>query len=168
MLTLQSNAYYTNIFVCNWAVFTLFPVQPSNVTISRASFSAYLDEIISNLGPDQTIIYKGILLNEGHAYNQYSGIFTVPVTGTYLFTASAEHNLSTLIWLKIVKNGVLQASIKVYPIALNNNQGSNTIIIHCTQGESVWVAVDSSVSGVALAGSSTIRTNTFSGVLLYQ
>jgi len=170
MLTLLfiSNAYYANIFVCNRAVFTLFPVQPSNVTVPRASFSAYLNEHLFNLGPDQTIIYKGILLNDGNAYNQYTGIFTVPVTGTYLFTASAEHFLSRLIWLKIVKNGVLQASIKVYPISLVNNQGSNTVIIHCTQGESVWVAVDSSVSGVALEGTSIIRTNTFSGVLLYQ
>ena len=133
-----------------------------------SSFSAYLNQNISSLGPDQTIIYNEILLNDGTAYNQNSGIFTVPVTGTYLFTASAEHYLSTLIWLKIVKNGVLQASIKVYPYPNKNSQGSNTVIIRCTHGDNVWVAVDSSAGFVALEGSSRLRTNTFTGVLLYQ
>ena len=140
-------------------------------TTSKAAFSVYLDQNLANLGPDQTIIYKGILLNDGNAYNQYSGIFTVPVTGTYLFTATAEDVNHDLIWLKIVKNGVLQSSIKIYPYQYSsvryNSQGSNTVIMRCTQGESVWVAVDSNDHGESLEGSSTLRTNTFSGVLLY-
>jgi len=95
-------------------------------------------------------------------------MFTVPVTGTYLFTATAENNVGRLIWLKIVKNGALLVSIKVQPYSSYNTQATNTVIIRCSQGELVWVAVDTSHYGESLEGSSTIRTNTFSGVLLHQ
>jgi hypothetical protein len=40
----------------------------------RIAFSSYLDHGVQNPGIDQTIIYNKIVLNEGSAYNENSGM----------------------------------------------------------------------------------------------
>ena len=149
----------------------MFAMFSARQTTTKVAFSAYFNRDLWQLGPEHVIRYHGLLLNDGNAYNPFTGVFTVPVTGTYLFTATAEDAKHDLIWLRIVKDNVLQSSIKIYPYQIGsmlyNSQGSNTVIIRCTQGESVWVGVDGNENGESLEGSSTLRTNTFSGVLLY-
>ena len=36
----------------------------------------------------ETLIFNRVLLNENEAYNSQTGEYTVPVTGTYMFTAT--------------------------------------------------------------------------------
>lgn len=56
-------------------------------------FSAYLSSPQSNLTGDSTnyfIIFNGILINTGGAYNPATGIFTAPVAGNYMFSYAIQ------------------------------------------------------------------------------
>ena len=50
------------------------------------AFSAYLSHNIAHLAPGHTLKCDQIIINDGNAYSQYTGVFTVPQTGVYLLT----------------------------------------------------------------------------------
>ncbi|KAH3748124.1 hypothetical protein DPMN_182561 [Dreissena polymorpha] len=58
---------------------------------TNIAFSAYLTFDLSNAGPNHIVQFGGVLLNDGHAYNAYTGVFTVPIDGVYFITASLCH-----------------------------------------------------------------------------
>lgn len=56
-------------------------------------FSAYLSASQPNVTGDSTqyfIIFDGIMINTGGAYNSVTGVFTAPVTGSYMFTYAVQ------------------------------------------------------------------------------
>jgi len=57
----------------------------------NVAFSALLDHHI-DVGNGAIIKYNFFLTNEGNWYNHYTGMFTVPVTGVYLFTFTLNIN----------------------------------------------------------------------------
>ena len=55
---------------------------------SHIAFSAFLGHNILHAAPGHTIRCDQMILNDGNGYNSHTGIFTVRVTGVYLFTFS--------------------------------------------------------------------------------
>ncbi|XP_052233652.1 uncharacterized protein LOC127846441 [Dreissena polymorpha] len=73
------------------------------------AFTAYLDHVLQ-LRMEQAVPFNRLLLNEGHAYNNSTGIFRAPVSGIYLFSwavtarkLSGKHAYD--VWVKLVVNG---------------------------------------------------------------
>ena len=58
------------------------------------AFSAYISGNFNaqTAVTTHTFVYDSVLINEGNAYNNYTGIFTVPTTGVYaiLWTIAVE------------------------------------------------------------------------------
>jgi hypothetical protein len=52
------------------------------------AFSVYLSHDIDHMGIGHHIVFDKTITNDGAGYNVHTGIFTVPVTGLYLFTFS--------------------------------------------------------------------------------
>ena len=52
-----------------------------------------------------TILFQEIVQNEGKGYNKNTGIFTAPVTGTYLFTVQVCLYSNKRLSVSIVANG---------------------------------------------------------------
>ncbi|XP_053381476.1 cerebellin-3-like [Mercenaria mercenaria] len=131
------------------------------------AFTAYLDHEMTNLGPDHTIQFGAVELNEGGAYNNNTGVFTAPMDGVYLFSFAVEDYHPHRLWTKLVVDGQLKASVIEWPGPNHNNaQGSNTVVLRLTSGQSVLVAVDSRESGDSLQGWSNLRSTMFTGVYL--
>lgn len=61
------------------------------------AFYAYISHDFTHVGNDHVFIYDTVVTNSGHAYNNYSGIFTAPSSGLYAFAYSiavAGHHIS--------------------------------------------------------------------------
>ena len=132
------------------------------------AFSAYLSYIIPHLAPGHTIKYDQIIINDGNAYNHYTGIFTVPTTGVYLLTFHFDVQDNRKEGIKLVVNNrnivdAVASGLSGY----GNNMGGKTAIIKLIQGEKVWLESYDSADGEILSTTS-YKLTTFAGVLLYQ
>ncbi|XP_052259149.1 heavy metal-binding protein HIP-like [Dreissena polymorpha] len=58
--------------------------------VESVAFSAYLNRDAINLSRSHTIQFQGVVLNDGNAYNKYTGVFTVPLDGVYFLLITAE------------------------------------------------------------------------------
>ncbi|XP_045211185.2 heavy metal-binding protein HIP-like [Mercenaria mercenaria] len=77
----------------------------------NVAFTAFLDHEITNLGPDHTIQFGAVELNEGGAYSNHTGVFTAPVDGVYLFSFAVEDYHPHRLWAKLVVDSQLKASV---------------------------------------------------------
>ena len=115
-----------------------------------------------------TILFREVVQNEGKGYNKSTGIFTAPVTGTYLFTVQVCLFSSKLLSVSIVANGTAIT-------AGNFGDEDWNAICHSTDGlafvqaeEEVKVLVTyASSSSVIYPDQKDTRWSFFSGVLLH-
>ncbi|XP_045206969.2 uncharacterized protein LOC123559229 [Mercenaria mercenaria] len=127
------------------------------------AFSAYLNRDLSNLGPGHTIQYGAAVLNEGNAFNVNTGIFTVPLSGVYLFSFACEDFHNHRIFADILVDGTRKSLVLESPAGDSHAMGTNVVILRLTKGQAVWVAIDASGHDDFLQNTAT----TFSGVFLY-
>ena len=84
------------------------------------------------------LIFNRVISNIGNGYNFHTGVFTVPIAGTYVFYVSAvEYKYQTLV-VDIVLNSVS----KVRMIGENGapyQTGTNMVVLNLQRGDSVWV-----------------------------
>lgn len=61
------------------------------------AFYAYISHDFTHVGDNHVFVYDTVLTNSGHAYNNFSGVFTAPSSGLYTFAYSiavAGHHIS--------------------------------------------------------------------------
>jgi hypothetical protein len=133
---------------------------------NKIAFSTFLTNV--KLTTDaQTLVFGGVVLNDGNAYDRNTGIFTVPVDGVYLFSYAANDYHGHLIYVQLVVNGNPESSVYMVPSTNKHMMGSNTVILRLRSGQQVSLRMLGSQTGDSLQGTALLRTNTFSGALLY-
>ncbi|XP_052221406.1 complement C1q-like protein 4 [Dreissena polymorpha] len=135
---------------------------------TNIGFSAFLTHDLWFAGADHKVQFGGVVLNDGNAYNSFTGVFTVSVDGVYFITATLGSQMAHRQWFKIVVDGSLVSTIVITPFEdWTHSMGSNVVLIRLRRGQSVWVAVDSKESGDYLQGGDGVRASTFSAFYLY-
>ena len=130
------------------------------------AFSAYLTKSLTGLGMDHTLRFDGITLNEGGGYNHYTGIFSTPKSGVYLFSFYIEDSNNHLLRAKLVVDRTTKASAVVFPYSAGiHSQAGNVVILRLIAGNGVWIAIDD--SNDSIEGSPTHKVTTFSGIFLH-
>ncbi|XP_062590533.1 uncharacterized protein LOC134252108 isoform X2 [Saccostrea cucullata] len=110
-----------------------------------------------------TLVFPSVITNEGNGYNPSNGIFTAPISGTYVFFVNVQSYDKQTIYVNIVLNG----STKVRTMAWSNGKdydydsGPNLVVLSIQKGDAVWVKHHSG-QGYYSTGPIT----TFSGFLL--
>jgi hypothetical protein len=125
----------------------------------------------SNLGQHGNMVFDGVLLNEGNAYNPSTGIFTCSNAGTYVFS-----------WTYIVSPGsFLHTQLMVnhapYVSSLADAQGhstgvetgTHTAVAHLNSGDVAYIRAASTGHGQVYWGlhDQSHGYCTFSGWLLH-
>ncbi|KAK2832836.1 hypothetical protein Q5P01_016725 [Channa striata] len=110
------------------------------------------------------IVFNQVLVNQGSAYNNDSGVFVAPVAGIYQFVFAAQlcrgdHNN---IWNFIV-NRDRRMSCHAQVSGGDTTLNTCYFMVELQKGDQVWVKQN--VGGCAWASSAS-KTITFSGVLL--
>nr|KAI8762829.1 type 2 C1q domain-containing protein [Biomphalaria glabrata] len=104
------------------------------------SFAAQAASNIPYLKDTEVIVFDDVLVNNGAAYDARSGIFTVPVSGVYIFTATIVSGFNSTIETMLTMNG--QEVARIYSGAYKNRgSGSNAVLLNLKEGDEIWVAL---------------------------
>lgn len=129
------------------------------------AFTAILTHSMTNLGPNQNIVFDHVESNFGNGYNSHHGVFVAPVAGIYVFYASLLSGSGTSeLYCHIVVDGIKKVTLEEYVTPAGYAQGSNMLVIHLNQGADV--AVQTGNADHSIHGSSVNFYTTFSGFLL--
>ncbi|XP_061176306.1 uncharacterized protein LOC133185222 [Saccostrea echinata] len=128
------------------------------------SFYAMLTSTVPIRGSNQTIIYDKTGTNNGNAYNTSTGIFTVPETGTYVFTWTAFSYVEEYVRLEIVVGGT------IYGGTLSDTQETSDadtetaiVVVNANAGDEVFIRSQSEDPGHGHLYVEHECTSTFSG-----
>lgn len=102
------------------------------------AFSARVSQSYGDINPEETIKFSDVLTNNGNAYNALTGIFTAPVTGTYMFFSSILTKNPSALEVGLQVNS--QYKMMMYPdsrTGLDYNSGANSVILGLVEGDQV-------------------------------
>ena len=117
----------------------------------------------------QVIVFYDTLQNIGDAYDPVTGIFTAPVSGTYLFSIQACTQASQFARFQLVAESSdnIILAISHYTHSASYTTSSDSVAHHLTEGQRVWVvSYHNSGSTTTLYDHSSYCWNHFFGVLL--
>ncbi|XP_022345971.2 complement C1q-like protein 2 isoform X2 [Crassostrea virginica] len=125
-------------------------------------FSVNVKATHLTLGKGQTVVYDGIMTNEGNGYDDRTGVFTCPVAGTYMFVVDALCRQAT--WLALKLNTTTVALLHRDGLYSKNTlvQISRTVLLKLTKGDHVKVVSEGDkvfMNGYGYSG--------FTGTFLY-
>ncbi|XP_026180797.1 complement C1q-like protein 4 [Mastacembelus armatus] len=133
--------------------------QQGGAVLFFAAYQGHLRDVLYN-----PIIFNQVLVNQGSAYSNDTGLFTAPVAGIYQFVFAAQlcrgdHNN---VWYLMV-NGKRDAFCHAQLSGGDTTLNTCYFMEELEKGDQVWVKQD--VGSCAWA-STISKTITFSGVLL--
>ena len=104
-------------------------------------FSVYVKAKHLTLGRGQTLVYDGILTNEGNGYDDRTGVFTCPVAGTYMFVVDCLSISQSSLDLKLYKAKIasLYVNVKNEKAPRPYLQISRTVVLKLKVGDHVKV-----------------------------
>ncbi|XP_042258139.1 collagen alpha-2(VIII) chain-like [Thunnus maccoyii] len=131
-------------------------------------FSAAADAS-GHIGPfntDTTLIYGSVIINTGSAYNQFTGIFTAPVTGVYYFIFFYHAGGTNPTNLSLYKNNEFVAMTYDHSTSHDGaDNGGNAVFLQLQQGDQVSVRLGANTH---IWAKHQQHMTTFSGFLLSQ
>ncbi|CAC5403588.1 unnamed protein product [Mytilus coruscus] len=119
--------------------------------VTSPAFYAYMSTNEASPGPHHTLIFNSVITNVGNAYNQYSGIFTVPSTGMYVLSYTITAYTSSYIPVEIVKNAGVIGSLLTKAYSNYKHSVSSTVVVNMNAGDVCYVRT--SGSGATPSGS---------------
>lgn len=99
-------------------------------------FSAILSKD-TYLGDNQAIKYDRVLINIGNGYDKWSGHFTAPVNGLYMFSCTIMAVNTDSIAVLMVKNGQVMAYAHSNPSP--SETGAISLVLALKRGDRLWI-----------------------------
>ncbi|XP_061172493.1 complement C1q-like protein 2 [Saccostrea echinata] len=125
------------------------------------SFSVYVRATALTVGKGQTIKYDEIMTNDGNGYDDRTGVFVCPVTGTYMFVVDTLCQADTWLAIKVNRTYVANVHMRLHNSSIWG-QISRTVIVKLNRGDHVKVDNVGQSTAISHGGYSG-----FTGTLLY-
>lgn len=110
---------------------------------------------MTGVGDFQAIVFDTVTTNVAKGYNQATGIFTAPYSGTYVFSWTAYNVDHTHMQTELVVNSEVKG--RTWSDAADHADvaiASNTVVVTLTTGDAVWIR------------SNTVHRDTINGALM--
>ncbi|XP_055956014.1 cerebellin-3 [Patella vulgata] len=104
------------------------------------SFSARVRDNKSFLGPTAAIVFDEIVVNNGDAYDPYTGVFTAPVDGVYHFASTVLSGFNSTIETMLMVNGE-EVGRMFSGAFLSRGSGTNNVLVNLKEADEVSVNV---------------------------
>lgn len=140
----------------NVSVFTTLFLDPNQEVAFTASVTS-----LSSTWNSGTLIFDVVITNTGNGYNPSTGVFTSPISGTYVFYVSAVEYSAQFLAIDIVLNSVSKVRANCNNSATYQT-GTNMVVLELQKGDSVWVRH----YGGKGYYSQSVPVTTFSGYLI--
>ncbi|VDI43996.1 Hypothetical predicted protein [Mytilus galloprovincialis] len=128
------------------------------------SFSTSLTSPNQDLPLHRTIVYSTVITDTSVSYNSSDGIFTVPVSGVYVFTWSASCGEGRWQDTELVVDSIAYGYLKVNTVDDKYSESSmQTVVLEVNKDQRVWIWSKEAGNRTFAGG----NYNTFSGWLLY-
>lgn len=112
--------------------------QPSPT--EHTAFSAYISIHRTNTGKDQTIKFDTIVTNIGNHYNSYSGTFSPPQHGVYVFTWTLHCWGEGYLYTHLVVNSRVVGATLTDALGVGSVRSTTGIVVvEVNQGDIVFV-----------------------------
>lgn len=156
----------------------LFHTSDASLCIADAEVGFYVSLISAagaTLAFDMSVLFDDIKTNIGKAYDRTTGIFTCPLSGTYIFSLNLACAEGSYLQASIVKNNVEQVFMAVcdhrrrksadgYYLYCGSTQNGGTAILSLARGDQITVKKVWPSFGKSTAAGNGYTT--FSGYLL--
>ena len=121
-----------------------------------------------NPGKHHTLVFDSVQTNVGNAYNNYSGIFTVPVSGIYCFSWSIANGCRAQVYTVLVVNNEEVGAIPTDGASIcEDHLTTGQAVLGLQVGEIVLVRTNSEEDIIGGIKGRDYSRSTFSGFLLY-
>ncbi|XP_069103234.1 uncharacterized protein [Argopecten irradians] len=117
-----------------------------------------------NLHEDNTIVYDLVKVNNGNGYNSGDGIFTVPESGTYVFSWKSICEKQQYFQTVIVVNGAIMGSS--FTDASHNeiyDQSTAVVVLLLSEADHIFIRMGAHWGHGSLLSRTDIGKPTFSG-----
>ena len=135
------------------------------MSATTTAFYAYMSSLESSPGSHHTLIFDSVITNIGDHYNRYTGIFTAPIAGIYVFSYSIASSSNLYIPVEIVRNKGVVGSSMTRSHSIYQHNAASTVVIQLSVGDVCFIRTSSSSTPSGNIYSSTYARSSFSGWL---
>lgn len=94
------------------------------------------------------MIFNNKLLDQGNGYNPQDGIYTVPVSGTYVITWKVISEINTFIYTALIVNGVEKGhSLTNSEDITDKHQSTAIVVLRLEEGDHLFIRVTNTDTG---------------------
>nr|XP_022298834.1 complement C1q-like protein 2 [Crassostrea virginica] len=131
---------HTTVTLNSTAIQTLIAISKAGKSNGQSNpaigFSVGLSKTIY-LGDKEAIKYDRVLTNIGNGFDKFSGHFTTPIKGLYVFSCTLMAEATGDLSVVLVKNG--QEMSHAYSSAGKYDSGAISILLSLEKGDKVWI-----------------------------
>ena len=127
----------------------------------KPAFYVHLTHSEKNLSPHHVLVYDYVGTNVGNGYNKFTGVFSVPKTGTYVFLWKVRMRSGVSVTELVVNNSPMTA-IEVDG-GLNFFASTGFAVVEVTTGDVVFVRTHSTLTDKGLIWTDDYGRTSFAG-----
>ena len=109
------------------------------------AFYAYMSSDENYPSKHHTLVFDAVKTNTGNGYNKYSGLFTAPISGVYVFTSSVTMDgTGAYASYDIIKNADIEGTFFVDAQSSGDyHSSSTTVVVSLNTGDVLFVRTSS-------------------------
>lgn len=138
------------------------------ITKPTIAFYAYMGSPEPTPSLHHTLIFNVVKTNVGGGYNSYTGSFTAPVDGVYVFSYSVRVCCHSVVSVEIVKNGNPEGAIIADSESggIVNDLSSGIAVISAVKGDAIFVRTHGTAASKGNIYNDSLGSSSFSGWLV--
>lgn len=134
----------------------------------NVAFYSYLSKNLHEPSINHVLVYDNVVTNIGGHYNRYTGVFTAPQSGTYVFTFTVYCNAGGGVSLELIVNSYIFDGILCNASGADwDRTASSTAVKQINQGDTIFIRTHHQFATVGDIRSYVNERTCFAGWFLF-